>query len=68
MKFVNKKYIIESVEGKGKITVTRTNEGFTALELLGLMNLISQELTQLIADQNKPDEFKRIYVITEAKK
>ena len=43
----NKKYTIElTAVGKGKTVLHRTNEGFNAFELMGLLSFLQSELTE----------------------
>lgn len=61
-----KKYTISLKGGKNGI-LSRVNEGFTAIELLGLCNLISLEIMQQMKGDIKPDIIKREVVIEEDK-
>lgn len=58
MKEEEKKYTI-SLKGDKKGILTRRNEGFTAIELLGLCNLISLEIIQQLKGDIRPDIIKR---------
>lgn len=59
MKEKEKKYIISSKDG----VLSRRNEGFSAIELLGLCNLISLEIIQQLKGDIKPDIIKREVIV-----
>lgn len=58
-----KKYEIILIKGDdGKEIITRTNDGFLALELLGIASQIQYEVNQMIAGQMKPDRIERVLI------
>ena len=54
--------IEEKLFEDGTKCLARTNDGFNPLELLGLMSLISLDITKQIAGKIKPTIVKRIVV------
>ncbi len=50
-----KVYTISVEEGDGRATMNRVNDGFTAIELLGLMQFIKEEILLQMQDKIKPD-------------
>jgi hypothetical protein len=52
----NKKtYTIEVEEKDGMTTMTRINDGFNALELLGILELTQQDIVNQIKDSEESD-------------
>ena len=47
----------------GSSTMSRTNEGFTLLELLGLCNFIALEIMKQQADEIEPDIINRKVIL-----
>lgn len=43
----------------GSSSMTRTNDGFNAVELMGLSELVSHDVREQIAGRIKPDKIKR---------
>ena len=62
-----KTYTIKVVENdNGKLTLHRINDGFTAYELLGLMEEIQLDIIGMTRQTIKPfDEIKRQFVSTQ---
>jgi hypothetical protein len=53
-------YIIKrEIFDDGSVTLTRTNDGFASLELLGMITLISLEVKEQILGKMKPDVINR---------
>lgn len=60
---MNKSYKIElRTDEDGVEIMERWNDGLTALELLGICNLISQEVMQQLKGEIEPDVIKRNYI------
>lgn len=58
-----KKYTIEHIEYDDKtVSIRRTNEGFSALELIGIAEVIQLELTGLVMGVVKVDVTERIMI------
>jgi len=59
-----KKWIIElKEEDNGTITMTRTNDGFSALELLAICRIAENEILEAMKGIIKPDLIKRNVII-----
>ncbi len=53
-------YTIEfKVMSDGKTSLARRNDGFNALELLGLLDLSAREIKDQMSGLNRPDSIKR---------
>jgi len=52
---------MEIIEG-GKAKMTRTNDGFNGLELLGVLEIARKEILQELEGAIKPDVIKRQFV------
>ena len=58
-----KKYIIEEVKDeKGVVSLRRSNDGFNAFELLGILEYTAREIVQQIKGEYKPDIVKRTVI------
>lgn len=57
-----KKYLIEIIESDKGYSMDRTMEGFTALELLGVLEFIQLEIIEQMKGQIKPTEIKRTII------
>ena len=54
---------LETLEdGETKTKMTRTNDGFNGLELLGIIEIARNEILQELAGVMKPDVIKRQFV------
>ena len=60
-------YTIHLTRKDNKLTLERTNDGFTPFELLGLCEFLSREIVQQIAGDIKPDIIKRNVIGKEKK-
>ena len=59
-----KKHTITLEENEeGKMIMTRTNDGFNAIELIGLFELCQLEIKQMLSGELKPDIIKREVVL-----
>lgn len=56
----HKIYTIETYKSDGKNCMTRTNKGFTSIELLGILEFAKLEILKQMAGEIKPDKIKRI--------
>lgn len=61
-------YTILVEEVDGKLNMNRTNDGFSAFELLGFASLINQELIAQIHGTMKPIEVERNVIVDKKKK
>jgi hypothetical protein len=60
MKVLQKYTFQVVIDEDGDEKLVRTNEGFTALELLGIASMIQYEVNQMISGEMKPDRVERI--------
>lgn len=59
-----KKHTITLEENEeGKMVMTRINDGFNAIELIGLFELCQIEIKQMLSGELKPDIIKREVVL-----
>lgn len=61
-KATTKKYSVEMIETDGHLKMNRTCEGFTALELMGVLEFVQLEIIEQMKGQIKPDEIKRTVI------
>lgn len=57
-----KKYSIEIIESDKGYSMNRTMSGFTALELMGVLEFIQLEIIEQMKGQIKPTEIKRTII------
>ena len=48
---------------QGQMIMTRKNDGFTAIELIGLLEICQLEIKQMLSGELKPDIIKREVVL-----
>lgn len=48
---------------QGQMVMTRKNDGFTAIELIGLFELCQLEIKQMLSGELKPDIIKREVIL-----
>lgn len=65
MKTNVKKYTIEEYEEDGQSILSRCNDGFDAIELLGLCEMTQIEILRQMQGEIKPDIIKRTVIETE---
>jgi hypothetical protein len=63
MKTEVKKYSIEIIESDKGYSMNRTVEGFTALELMGVLEFIQLEIIEQMKGAIKPTEINRTVII-----
>ena len=49
-KKITKRYLIKLVQNENSIIVTRTNHGFSVLELLGILSISQQDIIKSLAE------------------
>ena len=57
------KYTIEVTTENGQTILKRTNDGFNAMELLGLLNMAGREVIDQLRGGIKPDLVERIVMV-----
>lgn len=57
-----KKYSVEMIETDKGYSMNRTCEGFTALELMGMLEFVQMEIIEQMKGIIKPTEVKRTYI------
>ena len=65
MKTNVKKYTIEEYEEDGQSIMSRCNDGFSGIELLGLCELIQIEILKQLQGEIKPDIINRTVIESE---
>ena len=55
---MTKKYVIDVNSVDDKLTITRTNDGFNSLELIGIVDFIKEELLDIL--NGKPLDINKI--------
>ncbi len=58
-----KSYTITIEELENSYSMTRTNDGFTPIELLGILEFSQQEILKQMAGELKPEKIKRKVVV-----
>lgn len=53
---------IDDSDGALRSRMTRTNDGFNGLELLGVLELTKSEILKQFAGEIKPDSIKRQFI------
>ena len=56
---ITKKWVIELISNGDFVTLNRTNEGFTAYELLGILTQAKEDILKQIAGEIKPNIINR---------
>ena len=56
---VTKKWVVELADNGDFVTLNRTNEGFTAYELLGILTQAKENILKQMAGEIKPDIINR---------
>lgn len=56
---VTKKWAVELTDNGDFVTLNRTNEGFTAYELLGILTQAKEDILKQMAGEIKPDIINR---------
>lgn len=62
MKTKVNKYIIEMIETDAGYSMNRTCEGFTALELMGVLEFVQLEIIEQMKGKIKPTEITRTVI------